>query len=174
MDMKKTAIATVAGFVLQMGGSYLLHSVILMNSYMATADLWRTEDAMGHRMWVMIVAQFFFVLGAVLDLSARRGTKKSGRTRNSLRNFARDGEYRARVSDRVRHRSYPSHNFLPLGPGRRRSVRAARNTDRFHLPAERFSGIRLFDRPAFSYSGAEWNSNSFSAFLLGGSTSANS
>ncbi len=66
MDMKKTVIATVAGFVLQMGGSYLLHSVILMNSYMATSDLWRTEEAMGHRMWVMIVAQFLFTLGAVL------------------------------------------------------------------------------------------------------------
>jgi hypothetical protein len=66
MDMKKTLIAVVAGFVLQMGGSYLLHSVILMNSYTATADLWRTEDAMGHRMWVMIVAQFLFTLGAVL------------------------------------------------------------------------------------------------------------
>ncbi len=66
MDMKKTVIATVAGFVLQMGGSYLLHSVILMNSYMDTKDLWRTEDAMNHRMWVMIVAQFLFTLGAVL------------------------------------------------------------------------------------------------------------
>ena len=66
MDMKNTLIAVVAGFVLQMGGSYLLHSVILMNSYKATSDLWRTEDAMGHRMWVMLVAQFLFVLGAVL------------------------------------------------------------------------------------------------------------
>jgi hypothetical protein len=66
MDMKKTAIAVVAGFVLQMGCSYLLHSVILMNSYRATADLWRTDEAMGHRMWVMIVAQFLFTLGAVL------------------------------------------------------------------------------------------------------------
>lgn len=66
MDMKKTVIAVVAGFVLQMGGSYLLHSVILMSSYTDTAALWRTEDAMGHRMWVMIVAQFLFTLGAVL------------------------------------------------------------------------------------------------------------
>jgi hypothetical protein len=66
MDMKKTVIAVVAGFVLQMGGSYLLHSVILMSSYTATSELWRTEDAMGHRMWVMLIAQFLFVLGAVL------------------------------------------------------------------------------------------------------------
>ena len=67
MDMKKTLIAVVAGFVLQMGGSYLLHSVILMNSYTATSDLWRTEDAMGHRMWIMIVGTIsLFVLGAVL------------------------------------------------------------------------------------------------------------
>lgn len=66
MDMKKTVIAVIAGFVLQMAGSYLLHSVILMGSYTATSDLWRTQDAMGHRMWVMIVAQFLFTLGAVL------------------------------------------------------------------------------------------------------------
>jgi hypothetical protein len=66
MDMKKTVIAVVAGFVLQMGGSYLLHSVILMSSYTATNELWRTEEAMGHRMWVMLIAQFLFTLGAVL------------------------------------------------------------------------------------------------------------
>jgi hypothetical protein len=76
MNVKKTAIAVVAGFVLQMAGSYLLHSVILMNSYMATSELWRSQDAMGHRMWVMLVAQFLFVLGAVL-IYQRGAEKKS-------------------------------------------------------------------------------------------------
>jgi hypothetical protein len=66
MEMKKTVIAVVAGFVLQMGGSYLLHGVLLKSSYMATSELWRTDDAMGHRFWMMIVAQFIFVLGAVM------------------------------------------------------------------------------------------------------------
>jgi hypothetical protein len=74
MDMKKTAIAVVAGFVLQMGGSYLLHSVLLMNSYMATAIVWRSEEAMNQRFWIMLVAQFIFVLGAVLVY--QRGAEK--------------------------------------------------------------------------------------------------
>jgi hypothetical protein len=66
MDMKKTAIATVAGFVLQMGTNYLLHGVILMSSYAATAELWRTDEAMAHRRWILFVGTFIFVLGAVL------------------------------------------------------------------------------------------------------------
>lgn len=83
MDMKKTAIATVAGFVLQMGGSYLLHSVILMKSYTDTSGLWRTEDAMGHRMWVMLIAQFVFVLGAVLIY--QRGLERKGAIGQGIR-----------------------------------------------------------------------------------------
>jgi hypothetical protein len=66
MDMKKTIGAIVAGFILQLGGSYLIHSVILMSSYAETSFLWRTEDGISHRMWVMLIAQFIFVLGAVL------------------------------------------------------------------------------------------------------------
>ena len=66
MDMKKTAIATVAGFVLQMGTNYLLHGVILMSSYAATANLWRTDEAMAQRRWILFVGTFIFVLGAVL------------------------------------------------------------------------------------------------------------
>jgi hypothetical protein len=83
MDMKKTAIAVIAGYVLQMGGSYLLHSVILMRSYTATADLWRSEDAMGHRMWEMLVAQFIFVLAAVLIY--QRGAEKKGALGQGIR-----------------------------------------------------------------------------------------
>jgi hypothetical protein len=83
MDMKKTVIAVVAGYVLQMGGSYLLHSVILMNSYLATSGLWRTEDAMGHRMWIMMIAQFVFVLGAVLVY--QRGVERKGPVGQGIR-----------------------------------------------------------------------------------------
>jgi hypothetical protein len=83
MNMKKTAIAVVAGYVLQMGGSYLLHSVILMNSYMVTSDLWRTEEAMGHRMWEMLVAQFIFVLGAVLIY--QRGVERKSPVAQGIR-----------------------------------------------------------------------------------------
>ncbi|HEY4839228.1 MAG TPA: hypothetical protein VIH72_11505 [Candidatus Acidoferrales bacterium] len=66
MDMKKTAIATAAGFVLQMATNYLLHGVILMNSYADTAELWRTDDGMAQRRWILFVGTFIFVLGAVL------------------------------------------------------------------------------------------------------------
>ena len=83
MDMKKTAIAVAAGYVLQMGGSYLLHSVILMKSYTDTAELWRSEDAMGHRMWEMMVAQFIFVLAAVLIY--QRGAEKKGAAGQGIR-----------------------------------------------------------------------------------------
>lgn len=72
--MGKTIGAIVAGFILQMGGSYLIHSVILMKSYEATSDLWRTDAAMGHRMPYMFIAQFIFVLGAVLIY--QRGVEK--------------------------------------------------------------------------------------------------
>jgi len=72
--MGKTIGAIVAGFILQMGGSYLIHSVILMKSYEATSGLWRTEDAMGHRMLYMLLGQFIFVLGAVLIY--QRGVEK--------------------------------------------------------------------------------------------------
>jgi hypothetical protein len=83
MDMKKTVIAVVAGYVLQMGGSYLLHSVILMKSYTDTSALWRPEDAMNHRMWEMLVAQFIFVLGAVLIY--QRGAEKKGAVGQGIR-----------------------------------------------------------------------------------------
>jgi len=83
MDMKKTVIAVVAGFVLQMGGSFLLHGVILKSSYMDTSALWRTDEAMGHRFWMMIVAQFIFVLGAVLVY--QRGVEKKGAVGQGIR-----------------------------------------------------------------------------------------
>lgn len=72
--MGKTIGAIIAGFILQMGGSYLIHSVILMKSYEDTSGLWRTPDAMGHRMLYMLLGQFIFVLGAVLIY--QRGVEK--------------------------------------------------------------------------------------------------
>lgn len=74
MDMKKTLGAIVAGFVLQMGTNYLIHSVILMKAYEATSPLWRAPEDMGHRMWAMIVAVLVYVVGAVLIY--QRGVEK--------------------------------------------------------------------------------------------------
>ncbi len=76
MDMKKTLGAIVAGFIFQFGTSYLIHEIILKNAYMDTADLWRPEDAMMHRFWIMLLAQLIFTVGAVL-IYPRGVAKKS-------------------------------------------------------------------------------------------------
>jgi hypothetical protein len=65
MDMKKTLGAIVAAFVVYSGTGYLIHQVILKSAYMATAELWRTEDAMNHKLWIMLLSQFIFAVGAV-------------------------------------------------------------------------------------------------------------
>jgi len=66
MDMKKRLAAIVAGYIVELGGMFLIHSVWLKQDYMDTAGLWRTQDAMMHRMWIMIVADLLFAIGAVL------------------------------------------------------------------------------------------------------------
>lgn len=74
MDMKKTLGAVVASFVVQYGGDFLLHGVILKSTYDETSGLWRTQDAMMHRMWLLILAQVIFALAAVLIY--QRGVEK--------------------------------------------------------------------------------------------------
>jgi membrane protease YdiL (CAAX protease family) len=74
MDMKKTLGAIVASFVVQYGGDYLLHGVILKSSYADTVDLWRSDADMMHRMWVLILAQVIFAIAAVLIY--QRGVEK--------------------------------------------------------------------------------------------------
>ena len=74
MDMKKTLGAIVASFVVQYGGDYLLHGVILKSTYADTADLWRSDADMMHRMWVLILAQVIFAIAAVLIY--QRGVEK--------------------------------------------------------------------------------------------------
>ncbi len=145
MDMKKTAIAVVAGFVLQMGGSDLLHSVILMNSYIDTKDLWRTEDAMepshvGHDHRAVSIS-----LGAVL-IYQRGVEEKVPSDKASATNLSRFGEHSACLADRVRHRSRAAHHRVSLDHWRRNSVRATRNSDCADLPTERFSGLKLFTK----------------------------
>jgi hypothetical protein len=72
--MKKTLIAIVAAYVVQFGSSYLIHEIILKPGYNASANLWRTEEAMGHRFWIMLLAQLIFTIGAVLIY--QRGVEK--------------------------------------------------------------------------------------------------
>ncbi len=72
--MKKTLIAIAGTFVVMVGSSYLIHEIILRASYDANADLWRTREAMNHRLWIMLLAQFIFIVGAVLIY--QRGVEK--------------------------------------------------------------------------------------------------
>ncbi len=74
MDMKKTLGAIVAAFVVYSGTSYLIHQVLLKGAYIASAEVWRSEDSMNHKMWVMFLAQFIFAVGAVLIY--QRGVEK--------------------------------------------------------------------------------------------------
>jgi hypothetical protein len=65
MAMKKIG-AIVAAFVLLGAGRYLLHSVLLKGAYMATSSVWRTPEAMMHRMWALQLANLLFAVAAVL------------------------------------------------------------------------------------------------------------
>jgi len=66
MDTKKLIIAIVAGFAVQMGGLFLLHSVLLKQDYIITAQLWRMPDEVIDRMWALAVAVLIYVAGAAL------------------------------------------------------------------------------------------------------------
>jgi hypothetical protein len=66
MAMKKTIGAIVASFILLSVGGYLIHSVWLAQDYVQHSDLWRTQDAMMHRLWSIYIANLIFSIGAVL------------------------------------------------------------------------------------------------------------
>ncbi len=66
MPMKKIIGAVVAGFVLLVAGRYLIHSVLLQNAYIQSKDVWRTPEAMMHRIWAAQLANFVFAVAAVL------------------------------------------------------------------------------------------------------------
>lgn len=62
--MKKMLIAVVAVFITLEVLDFLIHGVILMSTYMAMQNVWRTD--MMAKMWVLhvvkIITAFFFVL----------------------------------------------------------------------------------------------------------------
>jgi len=64
--MKKTIGAIVAGFVVQLGGLFVIHSVLLKPDYVNTASLWRAYEAQTARFWAMLLAVLIYVVGAVL------------------------------------------------------------------------------------------------------------
>jgi hypothetical protein len=64
--MKKMIFAVVVGFVVQLGGLFLIHSVLLRKDYVDTAALWRPREAQVMRAWAMLLAVLIYVVGAVL------------------------------------------------------------------------------------------------------------
>jgi len=64
--MKKTLGAIIAGFVVQLGGLFLIHAVLLKQDYVNTASVWRTYVAQTARAWAMLLAVVIYVVGAVL------------------------------------------------------------------------------------------------------------
>lgn len=64
--MKRMIFAVVVGFVVQLGGLFLIHSVLLKQDYLNTAAVWRPREAQVMRVWAMLLAVFIYVVGAVL------------------------------------------------------------------------------------------------------------
>ena len=64
--MKKTIIAIVAGFLVQLVGLVVIHSVWLKQDYLDTAYAWRPAADQIARLWAMLLSIVFYVVGAVL------------------------------------------------------------------------------------------------------------
>jgi len=64
--MKKTLGAVIVGFVVQIVGLVLIHSIILKQDYLDTASAWRPLEAQKARVWAMLLAILIYVIAAVL------------------------------------------------------------------------------------------------------------
>jgi archaellum biogenesis protein FlaJ (TadC family) len=64
--VKKMIFAMVVGFVVQLGGLFLIHGVWLKPDYLATAAVWRTQQAQVARTWAMLLGTLIYVVAAVL------------------------------------------------------------------------------------------------------------
>jgi hypothetical protein len=64
--MKKTIMAILAGFVLISAGRFLIHNLWLAQEYARSSDVWRLPAEFVHRVWILYVANFVFVLAAAL------------------------------------------------------------------------------------------------------------
>jgi len=65
MEIKKTIGAVVAAYVLRVGAQYLVYGILMKPEFVASADVWRLPDEIAHRMWIMLLGQFIFTVGAV-------------------------------------------------------------------------------------------------------------
>jgi hypothetical protein len=62
MELKKTAPAVLIGFIVLTALNYLIHGVWLAPVYRDNSGVWRDAATMQHKMWVLMVGQFLFVL----------------------------------------------------------------------------------------------------------------
>jgi hypothetical protein len=63
--MKQKIGAVVAGFVVQMAGLFLIHSIWLKQDYADSASIWRSPPEQVSRVWAMLLAVLVYVVGAV-------------------------------------------------------------------------------------------------------------
>lgn len=66
MNKKRIIGAVLAGFVWLAVGRYLVHNVWLATAYTNNPLLWRSQDAMLHRLWVIHLANLILAMAAVL------------------------------------------------------------------------------------------------------------
>jgi uncharacterized BrkB/YihY/UPF0761 family membrane protein len=64
--MKRRLLAIVCGFILQLIGLLLIHSVWLKADYRATAGIWRPMAEQMARVWAMLLSILIYAIAAVL------------------------------------------------------------------------------------------------------------
>ncbi len=63
MNLKRFAIAVFAIFVFTAVFDFLIHEMLLKETYAATAGLWRSESEFENVMWLMTLTQLLFACG---------------------------------------------------------------------------------------------------------------
>jgi hypothetical protein len=64
--MARTIGAIAASFVLLSLGGFLIHNFWLMPDYQAHSELWRSQNAMQHRLPHLYIANLLYSIAAVL------------------------------------------------------------------------------------------------------------
>jgi hypothetical protein len=106
--MRRMILAVVVGFVVQLAGLFLIHSVLLRQDYVDTAAVWRPREAQVMRVWAMLLAVLIYVVGAVL-IYLRGVEQKPWMGRHSLWNSVGLGGRRIRFAERVGHLADTAH-----------------------------------------------------------------
>jgi hypothetical protein len=75
MNTGRLALAIIAGFVFIFATDFVIHGCWLRPDYVATASLWRTDDEMQRRFFVLLLAQFVCAL-AFLYIWAKTGWRR--------------------------------------------------------------------------------------------------